>query len=143
MKNTLINSEFLKTLLTSFQDLSLSYIALDQGQADEEQGKYKMMQYPSLLIQIEGEDVREKTHDLNQAQAEITLRLFLDCSLFANTLAPEQHITIVLKRYDLLESVITKGKNCGMKYQGFSEIRRGNSLTEFSIRFLLNGHLGV
>ncbi len=143
MTHTLINTKFLKELMTSLQSLDLAYIGIDQGQADDDLGrsKYLMIKYPAVLIQIAGEEVTGNVHELLQASGEITYRLFVDCSLFANINAPEANINTILSRYSLLEEIIAKGKECGLEYQGFSEMNRAESLTEFRIQFLRKGHL--
>ena len=142
--HTIANKTLIHALLLALQESDLlRYIALDQGQADEdlEGNRYIGMKYPAALIDIQNERVEKVARDLLSAEADIAIRLFFDTPLIANMAAPQSHIDAVTEHYDVMEKVIKVMKDCQLYYRGFTRGTRERSIVELILHFKATGHI--
>lgn len=143
MTHTLITKPLLEELLQALDTIDgVAYTALDQGQVDSDLGerKHYPIKFPALLVQIASETIEPETKEMAKSHVEITLRLLTECNYYANVKNPAT-LSATTKAYTLIDDIVKSVQPFDMKYLGFQEQNRENSLLELALRFRLKGYV--
>lgn len=115
----------------------LRYVADDAGQGDimTVPGTQPFACPAALVSADAGTPGEHRTKDAIRERVTIGVRLYDAPGTVANAKAPARHAEASLRIYDLRAEVIRKVEELGIKYSGYSRIRREDGMRELLLTF--------
>lgn len=113
---------------------NVNYIAMDQGQVDNEDEIKPLIKTPAILISVQGTTpiITNKCEKKNKLT--IHLRLFVETPLIANVNAPGKYTHEYLNRFHIIENIEKLMKLDYAQLEGWSFIAQRKSMSEYCIK---------
>ena len=130
--------ETVQNIITALAQVGdLRYVADDAGQGDVMTTPGTLpFACPAALVAADGGVPGEhRTKDDIRERVTIGVRLYDAPGTVANAKAPAKHAEASLRIYDLRAEVIRKVEELGIKYSGYSRIRREDGMRELLLTF--------
>lgn len=115
----------------------LRYVADDAGQGDiaVTPGTQPFACPAALVAADSGLPAEHRTKDTIRERVLIGVRLYDAPGTVANAKAPGKHAEASLRIYDIRDAAIKKLEEKGLRYSGYSRIRRDDGMRELLISF--------
>lgn len=130
--------EIIQKAISALAELAeLRYVADDAGQGDiaVTPGTQPFACPAALVAADSGLPAEHRTKDTIRERVQIGVRLYDAPGTVANFKAPGKHADASLRIYDIRDAVIKKLEERGVRYNGYSRIRRDDSMRELLVSF--------